>query len=208
MKKLKFILSMILCVATMSFSACSGLNGNKTAKGSDPVYIFSLNKSNLELETGESFALVAVHGEDTITYKSSDVSVATVDENGVVTAVSEGVAYIYINSESDGLSCKVTVSNPVYSIELSETGTVILANNATKSFMATSLSDGVEYNGEIVWSVTNAENCILTVDGNFVTFKSATAGVYTLTASNGKASASCEIKVLAEGTTELSADLS
>ncbi len=79
----------------------------------------TLNKESLELNVGEIETLTAnVLPTDTIypnvSWSSSDDSVATVDENGKVTAVSEGTASITATSTYDSTvknTCEVTVSN-------------------------------------------------------------------------------------------------
>lgn len=70
------------------------------------------DKSEIEIENGKSQALNLVNANDkTITFKSTDETVATVDENGVVTAKKPGEATIIATAEGSGLAaeCKVTV---------------------------------------------------------------------------------------------------
>lgn len=83
----------------------------------EPVEVTSiqLNKSKKSLNIGETFTLTATLKPNdatnkSVTWSSSDTSVATVDENGVVTAVSEGTATI-TTTASNGVkaSCTVTV---------------------------------------------------------------------------------------------------
>ena len=83
----------------------------------EPVQVTSikLNKSKKSLNIGDTFTLtVTVKPNDatdkSVTWSSSDTSVATVDENGVVTAVAEGTATITATA-SNGVeaSCTVTV---------------------------------------------------------------------------------------------------
>lgn len=76
----------------------------------------SLNTETLSLMTGESETLVAnVEPADAtnkaVTWESSDTSVATVDENGKVTAVKEGSATITVRTDDGGFTdtCEVTV---------------------------------------------------------------------------------------------------
>ena len=74
-----------------------------------------LNKSSKSLTIGDTFTLTATvkpnnATDKSVTWSSSNTSVATVDENGAVTAVSEGTATITATA-SNGVeaSCSVTV---------------------------------------------------------------------------------------------------
>ena len=76
----------------------------------------SLNKDALSLMTGKSETLVATVTPEgatnqAVTWESSDTSVATVDENGKVTAVKEGSATITVRTADGGFTdtCTVTV---------------------------------------------------------------------------------------------------
>ena len=80
------------------------------------VESLSLNKRKVSLNAGQTYQLTAkVSPSDatirTVTWYTTDESIATVDENGVVTAVSPGTVVIY--ALSDDLyfksSCEVTV---------------------------------------------------------------------------------------------------
>ena len=80
----------------------------------------TLNQTELPLTPGETSALTATVAPDnatdwTVTWASSDVNVATVDETGTVTAVAPGTAIITATA-NDGsgksASCEVTVAYP------------------------------------------------------------------------------------------------
>ena len=85
-----------------------------------PVLVtgISLNNSNLSLYTGKNATNKAV------TWKSSDDTIATVDNNGKVTAVKEGTATITATA-TDGsgvyATCTVTVNQSTYSISADTT---------------------------------------------------------------------------------------
>lgn len=77
-------------------------------------YTVSLDKETMTLEIGQSDTLTAtVKPEgDKVTFTSSNTAVATVDENGVVTAVSAGTAVITVRTASGAeASCTVTVTD-------------------------------------------------------------------------------------------------
>jgi len=73
----------------------------------------ALDKSALSLTEGESDDLVATvepsYTTDVVTWASSDESVATVDQNGKVTAVKKGAAVITATAGDVSASCDVTV---------------------------------------------------------------------------------------------------
>ena len=85
----------------------------------DFIYVgsISLNKSSLSIKEGETYQLSATVRPSTatvktVTWSSSNTSVASVDSNGMVTAVSAGTATITVWS-SDGkksATCTVTVA--------------------------------------------------------------------------------------------------
>lgn len=85
-----------------------------------PVTSVSLDKTTLDLDTGSTGQLTATVNPSTanqqVTWISDDEAIATVDNNGLVTAVAEGTANIVATSVEDGTktaSCAVTVTNPV-----------------------------------------------------------------------------------------------
>lgn len=74
----------------------------------------TLDKTTLSLEEGASAQLTATvtpaNSTDTVTWQSSDTKVATVDENGNVTAVAAGKATITATAGSKKATCAVTVT--------------------------------------------------------------------------------------------------
>lgn len=86
--------------------------------GSDPVVVtgVSLDKDELDLTVGSKATLTATvapanASNKNVTWESSNTSVATVDEYGVVTAQAEGTATITVTTENGvkTASCVVTV---------------------------------------------------------------------------------------------------
>ena len=72
-----------------------------------------LNKTSANMQIGDSLALEATveptESLDTVTWSSDDSKVATVDDNGKVTAVGAGKAIITANAGKQTATCEVTV---------------------------------------------------------------------------------------------------
>ena len=103
-------------------------DGGKTAFCEVTVVVnvesVSIDKKTLELAVGEEAALVATLAPEDASYKvvewrSSDIYVATVDEEGKVTAVGAGTATITVTSRDNGMtaSCEVTVQGKEVKVE-------------------------------------------------------------------------------------------
>ncbi len=74
----------------------------------------ALNKSTMELQVGKTETLTATvtpenASEPGVTWTSSDATVATVNENGVVSAVAKGTATITATAGGKSAACTVTV---------------------------------------------------------------------------------------------------
>ena len=102
-------------------------DGSKTAKCAltvtakqIPVTGVTLDKTTLSLEVGATATLNATIEPSNASYKavgftSSDEAIATVDDNGLVTAVAPGSAEITVESIADGskiAKCTLTVTEP------------------------------------------------------------------------------------------------
>lgn len=84
-----------------------------------PVEEVSLDKSELSLNLGESYTLVATvspanAANKTVSWSSSNPGIAAVEEDGKVTAMAKGIATITVTTEDGKKSakCTVTVTNP------------------------------------------------------------------------------------------------
>lgn len=192
MKKIKWVLVAVLCALSFGLVACGGeVNTSPTTK-----YSFSINRNEIVMDTGDTFVLVAVCGDAAVIFETDDDTVATVDESGKITAVSEGETFISAKADGETLSCKVTVLAPEYAIVFDKADEITVAKNAVIEINAALTRDGVEKQTEILWSVTNESGCSMQTNGNTVIFKSGTAGEYVITAKCDKAVGTVIVTVL------------
>ena len=162
----------------------------------------SLNKTSLSLSEGESENLtVTVSPSDatnkSVSWKSSDSGVATVDGNGKVTAVKDGTTTITVTTYdgSKTATCSVTVKAiPLTKIE-------VLPSKADVT-IGTPLEISVKFtpanasNQKVTWSSSNTEIATVSDLGIVEGVKEGKATI-TATSAEGGFKASCEVTVVA-----------
>ena len=171
-------------------------------QGTIHVTSVSLDKASLELTEGETAQLTATVLPDNatnknVTWSTSNASIATVDANGLVTAVSAGTATITVTTE-DGTktaSCTVTVTVPVTGVTLSQTQASLYYNRTpnTLTLTATVAPDNAT-NKDVTW--TSSDSTVATVDQNgLVTALARGTAVITATTVDGGKTATCTVTV-------------
>ena len=167
-----------------------------------PITEVSLSESAVGIIEGNTHKLTAtVLPENTtdsksVSWSSNNEAVATVSEDGTITAKSAGTAVITATSTNGKTAgCTVTVSKkeiPIADVALNRTSATITEGDIL-NLTATVLPENTTESKNIGWSSSN--NDIATVDSTGkVTAKQAGTVVITATSSNGK-TASCTITV-------------
>ncbi len=185
-------------------TVCLGLTGCSSEKKIRKN--FELSASEISLKTGQTQRLELKDleekdiGEYTVTWASSQPSVATVDEQGVVTAVAVGTATVTATVTAEKgeaeFPCAVTVTlndTPLSSIAFN-TNVYSLGSGQTLN-----LNDEVVFypsdagNKTLSWKSSNES--IATVNNGIVTPVSQGVTTITATAADNSVSASCMIQV-------------
>ncbi len=183
--------------------------GDKTAtcsvtvkKNTVAVESVTLDKSSLELTEGETATLTATVKPDnatnkTVTWTSSSSSIATVDQNGKITAVSEGTATITAKAGDKTASCTVTVKKKVVAVEsvTLDKSSLELTEGETATLTASVKPDNAT-NKTVTWSSSNQS--VATVDQNG-TVTAVAEGNTTITAKAGDKTATCTVTVKKNG---------
>lgn len=156
----------------------------------------TLNFENLILKQGETSKLTATiepenATDKTVSWKSDNEAVATVSDDGMVTAISVGTAIITATCGSATATCTVTV-NPVEatSIELSSRDVTLLIGSTT-TLTATVYPENTT-NQQITWSSSAPTIASVDAKGNITAIRE---GEATITATCGSASATCKVTV-------------
>lgn len=178
--------------------------GNKTAECSVEVraaqvvtaYSVKLNQTAAVLKTAETLQLTAeirngseLH-EGKASFVSRNASVATVNENGVVTAVAPGETEIVASYGNSYASCRVNVTDGETQILLSTTQ-VQIKRGEELSLSATVRENGESVSVPVVWETDNGN---ATVDQNGKLVGKA-LGDTVVTASYGGLKAVCRVRV-------------
>lgn len=174
---------------------------------SEPIAVtsISLNKKELMLSEGDSETLVATVKPDdatdkTVTWSSSDETVATVDKDGKVTAVKEGAAVITAKAGEKRATCDVTVNAsaiPVSAVTLGKEELSLEVGTSFHSLYAV-VSPVNATDKTVVW--TNSDDTVIAIcteedNPNGLVVTARKEGTSTITATAGGKSATCVVTV-------------
>ena len=124
----------------------------------------TVDKNELSVNKGSSYKLkMNIEPEnftDEVSWRSSDVNVATVDDNGLVTAKSTGTTTIKILAGDESAICKLTVLQPVERIYLSKDSVSLDALDTYQ--LTASVYPENAYNRDVEWKT--ADDTVATVD--------------------------------------------
>ena len=168
------------------------------------VTSISLDKTSLALNEGQEQLLAPTvypsnAVDKSLNWTSSNTSVATVDTDGKITAISKGNATIKAESKDGSgqyASCSVNVIRPVSSIELSITSLVLYLNSFPDSetlFATVTPSDAS--NTALSWTSSNTSVATVSSHG-VVEAESLGTATITVAAKDGNgAQTTCEVEV-------------
>jgi uncharacterized protein YjdB len=175
-----------------------------------PVVSITLNEASININPGMTFDLVAEvnpYNADNkeLEWSSADESVATVDQNGVVTGVDAGASgretVITVRSKDSGVTatCVVRVTKDVVGVELDCTYKRI---EAGKEFQLTaSITPEDATNKNVTWQSSATDVAIVDANGK-VTAVAAGVAMITVTTEQNGYTATCKVVVRPAGSSD------
>ena len=180
--------AVVTCKSVSDNSVVGICNVTVKAKVQTPTEIkvstISLNKTTASVTKDKTLQLTATvtPGNATnqeVKWSTSDKNVATVSENGLVTAKSAGTATITCTAQDGSnvkATCKVTVTVPVSGIQLSQTSAALTVGDTLTLTKTIYPSDAT--NQAVTW--TSSSDAVASVDSNGkITAKTAGSAVVT-----------------------------
>lgn len=176
------------CTITAT-SADSGVVDRCKVIVTEPVSGITLNYEEASIYTNEKIVIIPTvtpidADNKAVTFMSSDPSVATVDEHGVVTGISGGSAIILVTTVERGLvaSCKITVYEFVTRVEILDKLPYI--NKGVTKRLKAEVKPDTATNTGVIWESNRPD--IVSVDdkGNITAVEYGTAMI-TATAADG-----------------------
>ena len=166
-----------------------------------PITAINLSQDKLLLEKGTTQTLVAtILPEDatdkTVNWSSSDASVASVDQDGRVTAHENGKAQITARAGGVSAYCDVEVVTKVSSISLDKT-TLVMEKGTTEALVATVLPEDAT-DKTVNWSSSDASVASVDQEGR-VTANAVGEAKIKVSTPDGKITAICHLTVITPG---------
>lgn len=180
-------------VVTFVLVSNSSKNVAPAPEPEPPEFTITLNHTILSLKEGESDTLIATTSEPaTITWSSLDETIATVTQEGLVSALKEGTTTVTASANEKSASCTIQVSKdepPVFTITLNESR-LDLKEGEDFTLIATTSEPAT-----VTWS--SGDSNIATVDTNGHVVAIAEGDTYIQASANG-VNAYCEVYVTKE----------
>ncbi len=133
--------------------------------------------------------------DKTVTWSSSNESVATVDQSGMVTPVGKGSAVIAVTTAGGSFTaeCSVTVKLPVLEVLLDPGDLTMKVGQAAGTLTATVLPEDAD-DKTVSWSSDNTE--VVTVENGVVRAVAKGKATIAVTTNDGNLSAVCHVTVI------------
>ena len=195
---------------------CVDTSSSTTNSSSNIISVtsVSLNANTISLYVGETFNFVTTilpdnASDKSFTYKVDDLTIASIDNNGLLTSLSKGETTLTVTSNDNSLTdtCSVTVlekddTKPVVnvtSVSLNENSKT-LETGATFKLEATVLPSNAS-DKSVTWS--SSDSSIVGVNEGLVTANKVGSATISVTTVDGNYKASCNFTIIEKDTSNI-----
>lgn len=178
----------------------TGLNAYCVVTVTQPVTGLTLNSSFQEMWVGSKYAIIPYvepidADNKNVKYESSDPEVASVSNNGVVTALKGGECMIIVTTEECQLTASVTIKVKEYVSEIVLSDSNILMNIGSDKMLTAEVLRTSATNRNVIW--TSSRPDVVSVDEGYLKALDYGYAVITATAEDGSGvTASCIVRVI------------
>ena len=193
-----------LAVGTVTISCVSNDSGVAAyciVDITDPVTGLTLNSYYQTMVAGTKFVVVPTvlpndAPDKSVTFTSSDPAIATVDENGVVTALVGGTCDIIVTTNESSLTrtCTIAVTEYVESVEITDAPERMNVGGTTQ--LGATVQTDTASNKNVYWTSSNTSIATVDQTGRVTGVSSGSVVITATAADGGGASDSVVIKVI------------
>ena len=217
-KNIRALIGALLLSAAVTACSTTNAGSNNNVDNPNNVYVtkVELNETDKTIDIGDSFTLTPTitfrnneEKEVDKLWKSSVVRVATVDENGLVTAKASGTTYITFIAGFKAAGCKVTVAggevdpeNPTPTPQPDDGFSLTLSSGSRSLDVGGQFELTATVSEEATVSWTNSNSAVASLSatsGLVVTINALAEGSTTITASAKEHTAKCVVNVRGAG---------
>ena len=164
-----------------------------------PITNVNISKSTATINTNQTLQLTVTILPSNATNKavkwsSENTKIATVSSNGKVTAKLPGTTTITVMSKNGSFkaACKITVRQPLISINLNKTKITLAIGKSYK--LVSTINPSNASNKRVLWKTSNSKTATINSSGAVLAKAKGTAYI-TVTSEDGKKSARCTVTV-------------
>ena len=191
---------------TASIIAASAQDSSKTARCTVTVPVkvkgIALSKTAITLKLGSGTASISPvvtptnAAVKTVTWSSSDATIATVSKSGVVSSVAVGTATITATTTDGGITatCNVTVIQPVTKVSLDNSKLIVKLGGSDATLNATISPDNATLK-DVKWTSSNTKVATVGADGTVHPVASGSAIITAVSAQDSTKTAKCTVTV-------------